>query len=189
MKRRQMLIGSGTMFATALVGYSSVSFAHDNEEEDAKSVQKKRDSTNHEEKEKDEEEYEGIPGFDREEFDLDSDVIQVKYLAFQKGTLELGVSVETTDQDVLEEELRALVPAFNQAIREADADEFFDAVEEFKFALYDECDNLRATLYLDVEWLRECLFGDLTTEEFVNRILMILGVVGDDDGPDTNQTT
>lgn len=189
MKRRQMLIGTGAMLTTGLVGYSSISSAHNNEDEHTKSEtngHKKRGSTKH--NEEDEEDYNGIPGLDREEFELDSDVLHVKDLGFHKGTLELSVIVETTDGDVLAEELRALIPAFNQAIREADADEFFEAVEEFKFALYDECDDLRAALYLDVEWLRECLFGDMTTQEFVNRILMILGAVGDDDGSGTNPT-
>ncbi|KYH24315.1 hypothetical protein HAPAU_32980 [Halalkalicoccus paucihalophilus] len=183
MKRRQMLIGTGTMLATGLVGYSSASLAHESEDDHTKSEtngHKKRGSKKH--KDEEEEDYDSIPGFDREEFELDSDVLHVKDLGFHKGTLELSVIVETTDGDVLAEELQALIPAFNQAIREADAEEFFEAVEEFKFALYDECDVLRAALYLDIQWLRECLFGDLTTEEFVNRILMILGAVGDD-GP------
>lgn len=186
-----MLIGTGALFATGLVGYSSVSSAHDNEDEHTKSEKnghKKRGSKKQKEEEKKEEDYDGIPGFDREEFELNSDVLHVKELVFHKGTLELSVIVETTDGDVLAEELQALIPAFNQAIREADADAFFEAVEEFKFALYDECDDLRAALYLDVEWLRECLFGDMTSEEFVNRILMIIGALGDDDGPGTNPT-
>ncbi|WP_245634279.1 hypothetical protein, partial [Halalkalicoccus paucihalophilus] len=155
MKRRQMLIGTGTMLATGLAGYSSATLAHDSEDDHTKSEtnrHKKRDSKKH--KDEEEEDYEGIPGFDREEFELDSDVVHVKELTFHKGTLELSVIVETTDREVLAEELRALVPAFNQAIHEADAEEFFEAVEEFKFALYDECDVRRAALYLDVEWLR-----------------------------------
>ncbi|ADJ16720.1 hypothetical protein C497_02182 [Halalkalicoccus jeotgali B3] len=181
-----MLIGTGGLLTTTLVGYSSISSAHDTEDEHTKS--EKDGHTKHEDGEEKDDEYDGIPGFDREEFELDSDVLSVKNLEFYKGTLKLSVVVETTDEDVLAEELRALVPAFNQAIREADADDFFEAVEEFKFALYDECDVRRAALYLDVEWLRECLFGDLTTEEFVNRILIILGAVEDDGGPEGNDT-
>ncbi|ELY38683.1 hypothetical protein [Halalkalicoccus jeotgali] len=183
MKRRQMLIGTGGLLTTTLVGYSSISSAHDSEDDHTKS--EKNGHTKHEDEEEKEEddEYDGIPGFDREEFELNSDVLSVKDLRFHEGTLKLSLIVETTDEDILAEELRALVPAFNRAIREANVDEFFEAVEEFKFALYDECDVRRAALYLDVEWLRECLFGDLTTEEFVNRILMILGAVEDDDGP------
>lgn len=184
MKRRQMLIGSGTMLATGLVGYSSAASAHNSKDDHTKSEQKehrKRESNK---------DNEDIPGFDREAFEFDSDVLHLKELTFQKGTLELSVIVTTTDQDVLTEELQALVPAFRQAIREADADgfdteydEFFEAVEEFKFTLYDERNTKRAAIFLDVQWLRECLFGDLTNEEFVNRLLRLLGGGGGNDGP------
>jgi hypothetical protein len=157
MKRRQMLIGSGTLLTTGLVGYSSATSAHKSKDEHTK-----------------DQEY--IPGFDRAEFEFDSDVLHVKELSFHKGILEISVIVTTTDRDVLAEELQALIPAFRQAIRGANADEFFEAVEEFKFTLYDEGKSKRAAIFLDVQWLRDCLFGDLTNEEFVDRILNLLGL-------------
>lgn len=175
MQRRQMLIGSGAMLATGLAGYASASSAYGTKtSEDEKS--KKEDLK---EKKQKEDDHQRIPGFDQRDFELDSDVLHVKDIVFHKGTLELSVMVTTTDQDILAEELQALVPGFRQAIREADVEEFFEAVEEFKFTLYDESKVKRAAVYLDIQWLRDCLFGDLANEEFVSRILSLIGGLRD----------
>jgi hypothetical protein len=147
------------------------------EEKQKDEKDKKGEKDEKDEKDK-KDDYEGIPGFDREAFELDSDVLQVKDLAFDEGTLKLSVLVRTTNWDVLVEELRALAPAFDQALRAAEADgfdgeydEFFEAVEEIKFTLYAESKTKLAAVYLNVRWLREYLFGDLTNNEFVERLL------------------
>lgn len=180
MQRRQLLVGSGVILATGLAGYSSASSTQDSESMNTKSKEKepRKNDPKKDTQKNEKEEYEGIPGFDREAFELDSDVLQVKKLAFDKGTLELSVLVTTTDWEVLVEELQALAPAFDQAIRAADADgfdteydEFFEAVEKFKFTLYAESKRKVAAVFLNVRWLREFLDGDLTNNEFVNRML------------------
>lgn len=145
----------------------------------------KKDSTNNDKNEKDEndeeepdhgdekEEQQDIPGFDRDEFDIDSDVIRVKKLAYRDHRLDIRVMVTTTDREVLAEELRALAPGFERAIRDADVDaeEFFAEVQQIKFTLYDEHKNTVFAIFVDIQWLREFLDDEMTDEEFADRCL------------------
>ena len=80
--------------------------------------------------------------------------------------------VTTTDRDVLAEELRALAPGFERAIRDTDVDaeQFFAEVHQIKFTLYDERKNTVFAIFLDLKWLRVLLRDEMTDEEFVNRI-------------------
>lgn len=181
MQRRQLLIGSGLVLATGLTGQSSAGSTQDGKNRNKKSTEKEsatKETDSKQDRQKDEKEDDSIPGFDREAFELDSDVLQVKELAFEKGTLNLSVFVRTSDRDVLVEELQALAPAFDQAIRAAEADgfdteydAFFEAVEEFHFTLYAEQKRKVAAVFLNIRWLREFLDGDLTNTEFVDRLL------------------
>lgn len=201
MDRRKVLLGSGTVFVTALAGCASlpeqssgVNESGDSENEDTAGSEggdngengnngdneedsEKTDDGEDEEskKENEEEEHhderEDIPGFDREEFKIDSDVIRVKKLAYRDHKLDVQVMVTTTDQDVLAEELRALAPGFERAIRDFDAEEFFSEVNEIKITLYDRNKEIRFAIFVDVQWLRECFDGEMTNEEFADRIM------------------
>lgn len=126
-----------------------------------------------------------IPGFDRDEFEIDSEVIQLKKLAYRNHKLDIRVMVTTTDQDVLAEELRALAPGFERAIRDADVDaeKFFAEVHQIKFTLYDEHKNTVFAIFLDLEWLRALLTDEMTDEEFANRICEYPNENEGDDGP------
>lgn len=197
MDRRKVLLGSGTVFVTAFAGCSSlpeqsggVDDNGDSENEDTagsedgdngKNGDNEEDSKNDEKedeeskKENDEEEHddkrEDIPGFDREEFEIDSDIIRLKKLAYHDHKLDVQVMVTTTDQDVLAEELRALAPGFKRAIRDFDAEEFFSEVNEVKITLYDRNKEVRFAIFVDIQWLRECFEGEMTDEEFADRIM------------------
>lgn len=198
MDRRKVLLGSGTVFVTALAGCASlpeqssgVDESGDSENEDTAGSEdgdngkngdnegdsKKTDDREDEEskKENEEEEHddkrEDIPGFDREEFEIDSDVIRVKKLAYRDHKLDVQIMLTTTDQDVLAEELRALAPGFKRAIRDFDAEEFFSEVNEIKITLYDRNKEIRFAIFVDIQWLRECFDGEMTNEEFADRIM------------------
>ena len=197
MERRQLLLGSGALFATALAGCTSASSNSKEEAGTADHTQsdhrdtkddhneKNDDITNgkdEEERDHDDENAEqddehneqgDIPGFDRDEFEIDSEVIQVKKLAYRNHKLDIRVMVTTTDRDVLAEELRALAPGFRRAIRDAnvDAEEFFAEVQQIKFTLYDEHKNTVFAIFLDLQWLRKLLNEEMTDEEFANRCL------------------
>lgn len=198
MDRRKVLLGSGTVFVTALAGCSGLpeqsggvddSGDSENEdtadseggdngengdnEEDSKKPTDREDEES--KKENGEEEHDGeqedIPGFDREEFEIDSDVIRVKKLSYRDHKLDVQVMVTTTDQDVLAEELRALAPGFKRAIRDFDAEEFFSEVNEIKIILYDRNKEVRFAIFVDIQWLRECFDGEMTDEELADRIM------------------
>lgn len=205
MDRRKVLLGSGTVFVTALAGCASlpeqsggVNESGDSENEDSAGSEggdngkngdngedsKKTSDKEDEEskKENEEEEHDGeqeepdpeqadIPGFDREEFEIDSDVIRVKKLSYQDHKLDVHVMVTTTDQDVLAEELRALAPGFKRAIRDFDAEEFFSEVNEVRIILYDRNKEVRFAIFVDIQWLRECFDGEMTNEELADRIM------------------
>lgn len=197
MDRRKVLIGSGSVFVTALAGCSGLAEQSGgvddsgdsenedttgseggdngekgNSEEDSKNDEKEDEESKKEnEEEEHDDEREDIPGFDREEFEIDSDVIRLKKLAYQDHKLDVQVMVTTTDQDVLAEELRALAPGFKRAIRDFDAEEFFSEVNEIKITLYDRNKEVRFAIFVDIQWLRECFEGEMTDEEFADRIM------------------
>lgn len=197
MDRRKVLIGSGSVFVTALAGCSGLpeqsggvddsgdsenedttgseggdNGEKGNNEEDSKNDEKEDEESKKEnEEEEHDDEREDIPGFDREEFEIDSDVIRLKKLAYQDHKLDVQVMVTTTDQDVLAEELRALAPGFKRAIRDFDAEEFFSEVNEIKITLYDRNKEVRFAIFVDIQWLRECFEGEMTDEEFADRIM------------------
>lgn len=196
MDRRKVLIGSGSVFVTALAGCSGLpeqsggvddsgdsenedttgseggDNGENNNEEDSKNDEKEDEESKKEnEEEEHDDEREDIPGFDREEFEIDSDIIRLKKLAYQDHKLDVQVMVTTTDQDVLAEELRALAPGFKRAIRDFDAEEFFSEVNEIKITLYDRNKEVRFAIFVDIQWLRECFEGEMTDEEFADRIM------------------
>lgn len=197
MDRRKVLLGSGSVFVTALAGCSGLpeqsggvddsgdsenedttgseggdNGKNGNNEEDSKNNEKEDEESKKENEEEDhDDEREDIPGFDREEFEIDSDVIRLKKLAYQDHKLDVQVMVTTTDQDVLAEELRALAPGFKRAIRDFDAEEFFSEVNQIKITLYDRNKEVRFAIFVDIQWLRECFEGEMTNEEFADRIM------------------
>ncbi|WP_162993912.1 hypothetical protein [Halalkalicoccus subterraneus] len=146
---------------------------NDDGDKDGGKDEDKEDGKEHEDKEDDEEheDKEGIPGFDRENFEIDSDVIHVKEVSYHDHRLKIKVMLTTTDQNELAEELQALAPAFENAIRNADAGEFFSNVEEIEFRLYDEDKKSRIAFLLDVRWLQQFMDDDMTSEEFTNEVL------------------
>ena len=191
MERRKVLLSSGSVIAIALAGCTNASSdqkggTDDTTESDHRDKKgnhdDKKDSANNDKDENDKEEpdhgdekeeQQDIPGFDRDEFDIDSDVIRVKKLAYRDHRLDIRVMVTTTDREVLAEELRALAPGFERAIRDADVDaeEFFAEVKQIKFTLYDEHKNTVFAIFVDIQWLREFLDDEMTDEEFADRCL------------------
>lgn len=197
MERRAILLGSGAVFATALAGCTSANSGQkggtddttESDIQDEKESNDEKDSANNNEKDENEpdhgdddekkehdnkkEEQQDIPGFDRDAFDIDSDVIRVKDITYRNHQLNIRVMVTTTDQDVLGEELRAFGPGFERAMRDTDVDaeEFFAEVKEIRFSVYDEHKNAVFAIFLDIRWLREFLDDEMTNDEFVDRIL------------------
>ena len=187
MERRKILLGSGALFATALAGCTSASSSQDDgttdhpksDTRDQKGDRnEKKDSAKHtdnkenkSEQDDEKEKQQDIPGFDRDAFEIDSDVIRVKKLTYRDHKLDIRVMVTTTNRDVLAEELRALAPGFERALREGNVEEFFAEVEQIKFIVYDEHKNTVFAIFLDLQWLREFLDDDMTDEEFADRCL------------------
>lgn len=190
MERRKILLGSGTVIATVLAGCSNIDEQRAGASESAESDKKDRDGkrgsrengngkdekapdNDDEKKGRDDENEKGedVPGFDREKFEIDSDVIQLKKLAYHNHRLDIRVMVTTTDRNVLADELRALAPGFERALRDADAEEFFSEVKQIKFTLYDEHKNTVIAVFIDIRWLQEFLDEDMTEEEFATRLL------------------
>lgn len=185
MERRKVLLGSGTAIATILAGCASEGDEEGEEEEteldpdngengdepEEPEDEEEPEEPDEEDEEKEDEEQEEIPGFDRENFEIDSDVIEVKELTYRKQKLEVRLMLTTTDRDELVEELEALGPAFEDAIRDADADEFFAEVEELQFTLLDEDKNTRISIFVDIGWLRQFVDDDITSDEFIDEML------------------
>lgn len=134
MERRKILLGSGSIIAIALAGCTSVSSdqeagrdgnsesnGRDETDDGGEKKDSRKDNGNNDNTENDENdqhqdenhEYQDIPGFDREAFEIDSEVIQVKKLSYRDHKLDIRVMITTTDRDVLAEELRALAPGLN----------------------------------------------------------------------------
>lgn len=187
MERRKILLGSGTVLATVLAGCGSNTDTsgespstggngegggkkdENKEKSDSdtgnKSDEKpddKPDDTDDGKKKKT-----PIPGFDREAFKFESEIIEIKELTYRKRKLEVRVMIKTDDQDELIEELRELAPALRRAI--TDATEFLTAIEEVTFSLYDEHKNRVVGFFVDVAWLREFLRGTMSEDELIER--------------------
>lgn len=207
MERRKVLLGSGTLFTTLLagcIGDGDLGDDNDTDEDDGTNGDDNDtnghdddddyddddgydDDDDHDDKEEDEdeddddeEEQENIPGFDRDNFELDSDVIEIKELTYQDNRLTVRVMLLTSDRDELAEELEELAPAFERAIRDADADEFFAEVHELEFSLYDEDKNTRFAVFMDIRWLQQFVDDDVTSDEFVDELLDQMGEVADE---------
>lgn len=189
MERRKILLGSGAALATVLAGCASSETDNQKTKDDTK-TNKENDHKKDNKEEKDDKENNqkkkgekaDIPGFDRDAFDIDSDVIHVKKVTCRKGKFDLRVMVTTTDRDVLVEEFRALAPSLTRAIR--NADEFLTEVKEIKITVIDKHKNRVLAVFLDVQWLRKLLNGDITNDEFVKRILDLMESVNG--GPPLN---
>ncbi|MFC6905832.1 hypothetical protein [Halalkalicoccus tibetensis] len=185
MERRKVLLGSGAAIATILAGCTASGEEDtDSPSETELEMQDKvsegdeeEDSTEEDESESDdkEKEQDEIPGFDRENFEIDSETIHVKRITCENRKLTIDVKVTTNDRDELVEELRALGPAFEDAIRDADADEFFTEVEELHFTLYDEDKNVRFAFFIDVRWLQQFIDDDISNDELVDEMLDEIG--------------
>lgn len=194
MERRQVLLGSGTVLATALAGCAGSNQESDQnggtdsgqkdnggKNDDTKDPnhngdkQEKQDPDNKDKKNEDENnEQTEIPGFNPDDLTIDSDIINLKKITYHEGTLNVHVMVTTTDREKLARALRALPPGFADAIEDANAEEFFAAVENLKLVLYDPEKTKILAVLVNVEWLRECLYGDMTDEELAERILDLI---------------
>lgn len=197
MERRRILLGCGAGIATLVAGCTGNEDDENNNDsgtgdngnnggnggngDNGNNGDNGQDDNNGDEKDGDEKEEDkeddkkedknDIPGFDRENFEIDSDVIDLKKLKYKDHRLDVRVMLLTTDREELSQELEALAPGFEQAIRNADVEEFFREVKEIKFTLYDENKETRVAVFLDVEWLQQFMDDDMTNEEFVNRVL------------------
>lgn len=186
MERRKVLLGSGTVLATVLAGCSSntdtdtesASTGGSGEEGGKKDENEEKSGTDTGDKpeekpdDKPDDTDDGkknspIPGFDRDEFELESEVVEIKELTYRKQKLEVRVMIKTDDRDKLIEELRELAPALRRAI--GDANEFLTAVEEITFSLYDEHKNRVVGFFVDVAWLRAFLRGTMSEDELIER--------------------
>lgn len=191
MERRKILLGSGTVLATALAGCAGVdqnggtddpesdngddTNNGDRPEDSPKSPKDGEGDPNQDNGDKDNgdkpDEQTDIPGFNRDDFNIDSDVIKLKYVEYHDHVLSIHVMLRTTDREILVEELRTLAPGFANAVEDANSDEFFDAVKKVKLVLYDPEKTKLLAVFVNVEWLRECLYGDMSNEELAERIV------------------
>ncbi|MDQ2052796.1 hypothetical protein RBH26_20355 [Natronolimnohabitans sp. A-GB9] len=169
MDRRTVLLGSGAAFATVLAGC-----AEDTDQEDGTNNDTNDDANGDPADEKNgkkDEKKDGkadVPGFDRDDFRIDSDVLSVTEITYDKRTLDVRVMILTDDRDELIDELRALAPGLARSIRDAEA--FLAAVDEIEFTLVDEDTNRMFSFYLDAAWLRAFLEGDITDDELIDRV-------------------
>jgi ATP-dependent helicase YprA (DUF1998 family) len=199
MERRTILLSSGAVIATALAGCAGTSAESDQSEaatesydtsesdprddtdyedtansekrdENAKQEDEKaEDEKDEDEKEEDEtKEKDAIPGFERDAFEIDSDILRVKEITYRDHELNIRVMLTTSDRDELIEGLQALASGFTPAVHDVEA--FFAEVNEITFTLYDEHKDRIFALFVNVRWLREFLDGDLTNDEFVERL-------------------
>lgn len=185
MERRKILLGSGAAIATILAGCTasgeedtdSPSETELEMQDEVSAGDEEDDSTEEDELEShdQEKEQDEIPGFDHENFEIDSDVTHVKRITCKNRKLTIEVKVTTNDRDELVEELRALGPALEDAIRNADTEEFFAEVEELHFTLYDEDKNVRFAFFIDVRWLQQFIDDDITNDELVDKMLDEIG--------------
>lgn len=179
MERRKILLGSGTAFATVLAGCASSttdqetsSQSDDDSDERDNKIGSGKKNDNDKDHGEGKDNKKDIPGFDRDAFHIDNDVIRVKNVKYRQHKLNVSVMLTTSDRDELTEEVRTLVPRFTRAIQSAD--EFLAATEGIKFTLFDARKNRVFAFFLDVQWLREFLDGDITNDELVDRILDLI---------------
>jgi cobalamin biosynthesis protein CobT len=187
MDRRKVLLGSGTAIATVLAGCAGEtgqeSETHQNDKKDDESDEKESEQESEKETEKDDEKgekkekkekkddkkkKETVPGFERDDFQIDSDIIKVKEVSYYDRKLDIRVMLTTNDADKVIDELEALAPGLEHAVEDAEA--FLTAVDEIKFTLLDEHKNRVFAFFLDVAWLRKFLHGEMTNDELVDRL-------------------
>ncbi|NKE37478.1 hypothetical protein GWG54_17020 [Natronococcus sp. JC468] len=138
------------------------------EKEEKNGEDEKEGGDEQEDEKGDEKEADEIPGFDRAKCELNSDLIQIKELAYHDQKLEVCVVVTTTDRAALREELLELAPALERGVTDAEA--FLAELEEVKLTVQNEARETILSAYLDVQWLREFLNDDMTNEELASRV-------------------
>lgn len=178
MDRRTVLLGSGAAFATVLAGCAEDTDQEDGTNDDTNDDANgdPADEKNGKKDDKKDEKKDGkadVPGFDRDDFRIDSDVLSVEEITYDKGTLDVRVMILTDDRDELVDELRALAPGLARSIRDAEA--FLAAVDEIEFSLVDEHKNRVFSFSLDAAWLRAFLEGDITDDELLDRVRNSMG--------------
>lgn len=186
MERRNVLLGGGAALATILAGCSSDetsddtgsnSPTDDESDEDGTGTEGEPDETDKTgDKDKTDEDKAGdnddpaddeIPGFERDEFELDSETVSVSTIEREGEIVTIVVDTETTDEETLAEELKSFADDVDEGI--VDLETFTDHIETI--ALFIKHDGEKVVSYgIAVQWITEYREGSLTRAELLEKI-------------------
>ncbi|WP_254768048.1 hypothetical protein [Salinilacihabitans rarus] len=168
MERRKILLGSGAVFATVLAGCSSADGDEENDGDDGGdgttgdggdgTTGDGGDGSDHD-----------IPGFTEKELSLEEHHVEVKRVKRDGNAVEVVVSTTILSEEELEAELEELSTAIAEAIEDPDA--FVNAIDVVYGTIIDADGNELATFHVEVAWAIAYLNGEMTAEEFANRVL------------------
>lgn len=189
MERRQILLGSGAALATVLAGCSSdetddgsTSNGDDDEPpagngpdggDDADST----DGTKDDGKGNDEDDGKGddkdksdddVPGLDEDKLTIDSGKISIADIIRSGDEITVVATTTTTDSEVLQDELESLGSDVSDAVTDPEA--FTDAINTVNWVLKHDGSTIM-TFYVEVQWVREYINGELSEDAFTDHIL------------------
>ena len=154
MERRTVLLGSGAALVTALAGCTGSGDDPDNSSETG------QEST-------DDDKYDDVPGLEPGDVSVDSDYVSIDAVKRDGETVKIEATTETTDREKLRQELTYVGGDLEKAAY--DFEEFSDRIGVIEWSLYDG-DRKVLSFYVDVEWIREYVEGELSEDELADEV-------------------
>lgn len=171
MQRREILYGSGVLFATVLTGCIGAGDPDDDggetEGDSDENGDDDYDDGDSEDSASGTDELDDVPGLDGDAIDLGEDAT-LRYVELDDDELSVGIESEIADESEFESRVGDGSARVADAI--VDRDAFESAVTVVGLTVYDEDGGILGSGRVEVVWILEWLDGDLTDEEFAEKI-------------------
>ncbi|GAB3666510.1 hypothetical protein [Halopiger thermotolerans] len=183
MERRKILLGSGAALATVLAGCSSSetgdeependteeSFGDDtgNGGDDGSDSGTGNSSDSDSDSDSGSGEHDNVPGVDNGGIEVSDDLVTITSIEKNGDKLDIVAQTDTTDIAELKKVFKTFASDLESAIE--DVERFVEAVATIEWILEHEGSRVLA-VYVDVEWVVAYLEGELSDEEFADKVV------------------
>ncbi|SFB80098.1 hypothetical protein SAMN05444422_10283 [Halobiforma haloterrestris] len=177
MERRKILLGSGAALATVLAGCSSTETGDENPDDGDDGMDDDNGDDGYDDNGDDgndgndgddgDDGDDDVPGFD-DDMDSESDVMTVMEVDREDDRLYVVTQTETTDPEVLSQELETVAHDIADAV--TDPDSFKAEISTVEWVLEYEGSHVLAVL-VDVEWVVDYIKNELSEDEYIQKVL------------------
>ncbi|RKD98417.1 hypothetical protein [Halopiger aswanensis] len=178
MERRKILLGSGAALATVLAGCSSSETGEEEpENDDEESFGNDNDSNTDSGNgngngdgngDDSDDEHDDVPGVENDQIQVADDTVTITSIEKDGDKLDIVARTDTTDIEELKKVFASFADDLDGAIE--DIERFIDEISSIEWILEHEGSRVLA-VYIDVEWVVSYIEGELSDEEFANKVV------------------